>query len=105
MATSIIKPTTNISGNQYCKMLDGTLICWGTDIFTDYMTVQFPQAFTQTPRVIASWGFHTEATVSGDIPALKTYAVTTTNFASTIGGAIPSGMSGKLRVNWIAIGR
>ena len=34
MASGTIKMTTNDSGTGYCKMPDGTMICWGQIVIT-----------------------------------------------------------------------
>ena len=71
MATSIINQVMNNSGENYCKMPDGTLIQWGRNQVTTASTsgiypgfgnnsmyrgvtdVTFPIPFTNTPAVVA----------------------------------------------------
>lgn len=50
-----------ISGTNYIKMPDGTLICWGKVTFpassvgTQQVEVNFPVSFIEAPRVVTSW--------------------------------------------------
>lgn len=55
MATGKIKVITE-GGTGYCKMEDGTLMCWGTESITrssgqNLKTVTFPVAFSAVPTV------------------------------------------------------
>lgn len=62
MATSTI-PMTNSSGKGYCKMGDGTLICWGTT----YINI----AATQNDRVKLDIPFTTTASGTGaEVPVV-----------------------------------
>lgn len=60
MATSII-PASAISGTNYCKMVDGTLICWGSFLESQVaanttltVDVTFPVPFISSPRIIVT---------------------------------------------------
>ena len=63
MAVSKIPMTTNNSDAGYCKMPDGTLICWGgvdfppAEVGRQSVIVTFPSNFKQgtVPRVVVSW--------------------------------------------------
>lgn len=107
----------NESGSTYCKMPDGTLICWGllTDLSPRNLTgtatgaiyyheydanVTFPVAFTGIPAM--------SVTVDGgDECAISWVVCNSTSFTSfdAIGGAQTMASTKKLRVSWIAIGR
>lgn len=63
MATSTIQQVMNTSGINYCKMPDGTLICWGNVTITNVAanstgatTVTFPISFISTPKIVVSVG-------------------------------------------------
>lgn len=107
----------NESGADYCKMPDGTLLCWGllTGLsprnFTGTATgsiyyheydanVVFPVAFTDIPSM--------SVTVDGgDECAISWVVCNATSFSSfdVIGGAQTLASDKRLRVSWLAIGR
>lgn len=102
------KLTATSRGNGYYKFPDGLMLCWGQDALSTSSQakyVNFQQAFVSSPQLIAGWSFNANDNISGDIGALKTSKVTNVNFYFTIGGDLPSEMSGKLYCNWLAIGR
>ena len=58
MATSTIIQSSNNSTSEYCKMPDGTLICFGQITFTavsntgiQTVSTDFPHAFINTPVI------------------------------------------------------
>ena len=108
MASGKTEKVTSESGAGYCKMPDGTLICWGFNLLDSNGSVQigFPLAFSAAPAVTAQWSFGSNGNASGDAAALKIYNVAATSFRATIGGNVPTGSGwNKLGVQWIAIGR
>ena len=53
MATGTMQKVTNDSGTGYCKMVDGTLMCWGNSTIpanNDRIDVTFPVTFSDDPR-------------------------------------------------------
>ena len=115
MATGTINVMTNESGSYYCKMPDGTLICWGGGAYTpDSSTgtawgnlyyyavsvgIPFPIEFISDPQVVVSRRGGKEGMVSW--ATWNTQKITTIDIAS---GA-SSITSGTFNIAWIAIGR
>lgn len=109
MATSTIEKVTNDSGPDYCKMPDGTQMCWGRISFPNAAvgiqdaSQNYPVTFVAVPRVIVSWDDN--ASVVGTyFSALSTN--NTDNTASQLhvwANRIKTGY--KWYANWIAIGR
>ena len=111
MATGTITQVMNNSGSDYCKMPDGTLICWGhisTGALTteaagsmwkhDYVcNILFPVPFAAVPAVsfvngAKAWG------IVGSCEFTKT-AITYISYLRPTAGNIYGSTS------WIAIGR
>lgn len=96
---------TTDSAANYCKMPDGTLICWGSAINSGgYISVPFPVAFTNAPVFIATPKYTSE------YPKLdyRTIAQATTNVSGVINfKQLDSTVSytDNAVSDWIAIGR
>lgn len=117
MASGTIKNFANDSGTGYCKMPDGTLMCWGllsdlsprnltgtqsgTLYYHEYTAnVTFPIAFVNTPSISVT-------TLTGRECSISWVVANTTAFSSfdTLSGQQTAESTRKLRVSWIAIGR
>lgn len=104
MAVNKIEKVTNDSGSGYCKMPDGTLMCWGAPSksvaasSTDEIAVTYPIAFTASPIVGLAF--------LGHVPSVfnVSYENNTTNGMTIRGQNTYSGAL-NLNVSWIAIGR
>ena len=109
MATGTVIKVIPTSSTNYIKFPDGTMYCWGlTQALTTVLQgfyVAYPTDFVSAPTLIATWSFGTGSNQPGDIGALKTSEVSASQFYVTIGGDLPSVMSGALKVSWLAIGR
>ena len=52
---------SSVSGVGYCKMGDGTLLCWGSETFdidageSKYLTHNFPVSYIQPPMAFSNW--------------------------------------------------
>ena len=117
MATSIIKQVTNNSGTGYCKMPDGTLICWGNKTipltashFINWSTadikradlgdnnyIPFPVSFASPPAV--------SATINNDAWAFVLTVRASTTAIYEICIARQTAYEGSYNLGWIAIGR
>lgn len=107
--TGTIKKVMNDSGSNYCKMPDGTLICWG---LTDWKTTQanstadisvtFPVEFISDPVIIAGMGSDSSAAEIGNI-SVATYSRSSTGVTFRIFSK--AGTTRSPRVFWLAIGR
>lgn len=105
LATSTIKQVTNNSGSGYCKMPDGTLICYGDEATGSISSnsimdvpVTFPLEFLAVPVVTVSYVSHSPAVLS-----ISYEARTKTGFTIRVGNSYSSPIS--TRVTWIAVGR
>lgn len=108
MATSTMEKVTNNSGSNangsYCKMPDGTLICYGDKSnLSSGGQIDFPVAFTEVPIINVTPVYNDVGTarcimsVAGFTKYIfKVYAYTFSGAEST---------SNILRCHWIAIGR
>lgn len=116
MATGTIKQVIPNSGTGYCKMPDGTLICWGTATkavtepswsswnagwyqvtVVSGNSITFPVAFIATPRIYA--------TISSDVWASVVSVGGDAAHIGRIAVARPSQYAGTLQCDWLAIGR
>ena len=57
-----IDALSNITGNYYCKMPDGTLICWGEKTGANNAQVDFPVSFANTNYSVTLSGRYNAAT-------------------------------------------
>ena len=104
MATGTITKVIPTSGTGYCKMPDGTLICWGKKAVArnsgqNFTTDSFPVSFISEPT-----GFCTYMTGHPEIWLATVTDLTTTNIEMVLyntGGTT----SGNGNLYWIAIGR
>lgn len=97
--TGTIKKVMNDSGSSYCKMPDGTLICWGQSsiangVWTGYGS--FPVAFVNTSYSVQITWVINDAQVHNVARIEKQ----TTQF-----GAVRIRSSGAVSFEWLAIGR
>lgn len=95
----------NESGAGYCKMPDGTLICYGTALnVSSGATINFSVSFTGSPELIITPYYNSGATIRcifsvSEVTAQSAHVYawdTSTNAAST---------STTLVFDWVAIGR
>jgi hypothetical protein len=98
MATSTIEKVTNNSGTNYCKMPDGTMICWGYETLTGsgpFYTFTFGHTFVGAPNVQIT----TETSnVIFRVPSVSADRAT----AMVVSGTVPS--EGSV-IKWLTIGR
>jgi hypothetical protein len=98
------------SGTSYCKMPDGTLMCWGvTKMPSDgTLKISFPKAFVVSGGLsysfTCSW-FSVNGNVSGEIGTQKTFNKAADSIYVTIAGSMPTAFVDRLYVSWVAIGR
>lgn len=107
MATGKIENVTIVGGSGYCKMPDGTLMCWGSATNSGgYVSVPFPVAFINggPDTFIATPKYTTE------YPKLdyRTIAQASTNVSGVINfkqlGSTASYTDSAVS-DWLAIGR
>lgn len=107
MATGTITKVMNDSRSGYCKMPDGTLICYGNVMMPSDGTASITFA---TSFINDSYGFTTtyetlNGNVAGAIGTIKAYNIYTTGITVTIAGEMPSAFVNRLRVSYVAVGR
>ena len=92
--TTDAMPVAAESSSTYCKMPDGTLICWGR-FMPNYAnnnvgtyTVTYPVSFTSVPMVVASVGMAQHA--SGEL-AINVKIATKTTTQCSFGYHDPNG--------------
>jgi hypothetical protein len=112
-AKKIKDPEGNVSGSNYCKFPDGTLICWGkysgsarsTSAAGNLYTtggfnpgITFPVRFTATPAVMITPG-------SGDAYSIVLVSIYSTAGITSVTLGRPN--SGNLypTFSWVAVGR
>lgn len=104
MATGKIEKVTNAWGNNYCKMPDGTLICWGSDTIIvtdtppDRKQFTFPVAFASAPSVF----FQVEENSYNVQPILLIWGLNTTSCYALNRASTPSR---HILFKWLAVGR
>ena len=112
MATGSINDRRNQTGAKYCKMPDGTLICWGSyssssrstsasgNLYTTQFnpSISFPVAFVSTPAVTITPGPY-------DAYSIVLVSIYNTTGITSITLGRPN--SGNLwpYFSWIAVGR
>ena len=112
MATGKIEKVMNDSGSGYCKMPDGTLMCWGTFSGEGYaatqvgslyvvelsLSITFPVAFSAKPAVMFS--------PSGDPYSIPAEGVEySTTGITKLGVVRPTRGNIFPNFSWFAIGR
>lgn len=107
MATGTIKKVMNESGSDYCKMPDGTLICWGNVTMPSNGTasITFAKQFMNDSYGFSATYETLNGSVAGAIGTIKAYNIMQTGITVTIAGEMPSAFVGRLRVSYVAIGR
>lgn len=105
-------PAGNVSTTQYCKMPDGTLMCWGAYIGdhavntawgalyaeTINVTIPFPVSFVSAPKVFVT-------PENNDVPIVRIISPTKTSIPGfRVFRATPI-ESVSINMNWLAIGR
>ena len=101
MASGTIKQVANNTGSNYCKMPDGTLICWGTStIETNQSSVRvyFPVNFIDT-----SYGLSAEGVYANTRALSWAYASQSPGSIDIYRGS--SDLSYAQQFRWLAIGR
>lgn len=102
--TDTLLPESAQSGNGYCKMADGTLICYGIEktsisaSTTVDISITFPVAFVSSPTIIVSKLAHVPTVFD-----LSTENHTTTGFTARANNSYSSALT--LNMSWVAIGR
>ena len=105
MATSKIEKVTNDSGSNYCKMPDGTLMCWGSVSDTasansmEEVEITFPVDFIQNPSltaIIRAWT---------DPRLLSVLRKTSFRDSGILRVSNISSQAMDFSIEWIAIGR
>ena len=113
MATGTIAKVTNNSSTGYCKMPDGTLICWGnysasarstsaagnlytTGAFNPNIT--FPVAFVAEPSVMITPG-------SGDAYSIVLVSIYSKTAITSVTLGRPNSGSLYPTFSWVAVGR
>lgn len=105
-------PAGNVSTTQYCKMPDGTLICWGLYkgehavntawgalyAATINVTIPFPVAFISKPKVFVT-------PENNDVPIVRIIPPTTTGIPGFRVFRATSVDSVDINMDWLAIGR
>lgn len=113
MATGIIEKTTNDSGNGYCKMPDGTMICWGAIALTGkagtlrgngLYTAEFSGTLATFAKPFIS---KPSVTMTGDADAYNIITCATWNTTTITYTEIGRPTSGNVipHLTYIAIGR
>lgn len=116
MATGSIKKVSNDSASGYCKMPDGTLICWGTLTATtsgdwspwgnsswvqrdvaNWNNANFAYPFISVPSIIAVCG--------SDVWFVTALVKATNSKVSEIVCARPTSYTGTLTAQYVATGR
>ena len=116
MATGSIRKVSNDSASGYCKMPDGTLICWGTITATvsgdwspwgngswaqidvrSWNNANFAYPFISAPSIVASCGSETWF--------VTVFVCATNSKISGIVCARPNTITGTLTAQYVAIGR
>ncbi len=111
MATGTITKVMNDSNTGYCKMPDGTLICWGEEnsgaipangAITVYTT--FPEEYIAIPVVTCVARYASTVTARYFQAAVHTIGTTGVQLTAvnTYSNAVTAGTH---FINWIAIGR
>lgn len=107
MATGTIQMTANKSENGYCKMPDGTLICYGNVMMPSSGTVfiSFASSFVNDAYGFSATYETLNGSVAGAIGTIKSFNILTSGITVTIAGEMPSAFVDRLRVSYVAIGR
>ena len=103
-----VNPVNNDSGNNYCKMPDGTLIQWGVKSYSGTIaaggqatdTVTFPTSFVNS-------GYSLTCNMITSVPSQKTASLSTRSVSSatiSLQNTFSSASEGAT-YSWIAIGR
>lgn len=109
MATGTIPSGGNAGGTGYCRLTDGTLICYGRVLFPSTAAesnstklVTFPYAFYSRPYVTIS--AEREAAPTPYVFPVSVYKVTASEvtfaFSNRYNGAVSN-----MYADWIAVGR
>ena len=109
MATSPMEKVTNNSDTNYCKMPDGTLMCWGNDSIQvqgnsrNNMTITYPHAFNTNPSVALNKVLYSIATSGTETINMTLQSISKSEAVVLVGNT----GSGTITVPfyWIAIGR
>lgn len=107
MATGNIQFSANQSANGYCKMPDGTLICYGNQMMPSdgAVSITFAQSFINDSYAFTATYETINGNVAGSIGTIKAYNILTTGITVTIAGSMPSDFINRLRVSYVAVGR
>lgn len=97
----------NDSDAGYCKMPDGTLICYGNVMMPADGTaaIPFAQQFINDSYSFSVSYETIGGSISGTIGPVKAYNILTSGITVTIAGEMPSAFIDRLRVSYIAVGR
>ena len=108
MAESVIKQMSNNSGSGYCRMPDGTLICWGStniSVSANSRTAKSvgTETFISKPAVTATIQTYGISGNGSTTFAINVSNITTTSITILVGNTAST--SANLDVDYIAIGR